>query len=254
MDNPALLSIHGKEVKNNDVIVHLKVSGKYRDALHEMISIRAMQVYAESNNIEVTDEELQDFVNSTRSKLNLLTTDATRKYLSNLGINDDQWIDALEINVLEKKIKDQVVTNDKIELYFKENSHLFTEMALYKITVLDKNAADEIYMEAVNDEKDFRELAYKHCEDENLRLSSGFAGWVKRNTYPVKIENKIFTANEGDVFGPVEDAGKHSIFKVAKIKEAKLDDDLKKEIKSTLFNIWKNNLIHSLKIEIPQQG
>jgi parvulin-like peptidyl-prolyl isomerase len=254
MENPTIILINGNEIKNNDVVVHLKVNGDYKNSLQHLLIQKSIEIFAKTKNIEVTDDELQDFVNEKRSDLNLLTTESTRKYLSNLGINEDQWIDSLEFEKLEEKVKSLVITEEKIELYFKENSHLFTEIATYKISVSDKNEADEIYMEAKNDGKNFRELAFKYNENIDLKLSSGFTGWIKRGVLLLNIENKIFTAEEGDIFGPFQENKSYCIYYVSRIKKALLSDELKKEIKDNMYNLWKQNLLHSMRIETPKNN
>ncbi len=254
MENPAIIILNGNEIKNNDIVVDLKINGAYKNSLQNLMIQKSIQLFAESRKIEVTDEELQDYVNQKRSDSNLLTTDATRKYLANLGINEDQWIDSLEYARLEEKVKTQVITDEKIEFYFKENSHLFTEIATYKISVTDKNEADEIFMEAKNDGKDFRELAYKYNEIIDLKLSSGFAGWIRRGTLPLNIENNLFTADEGEIFGPLQEGDMYSIYYADTIKKASLTEDIKKEIMDNIFNVWKQNLLHSMKIEAPKNN
>jgi parvulin-like peptidyl-prolyl isomerase len=121
---------------------------------------------------------------------------------------------------------------------------------LYKISVTKESEAEEILMEIRDDGKDFPELATKYSNDETTNLSAGYFGKVGRGQLPMEIEQKLFTSNEGDVFGPTKEGDFYSLFKVGKQYQPELDDKMKTNLKDTLFNMWQNQLIQSMKIEV----
>ena len=79
MENPTLVSIGGKPITHNDILIHLKEQGIYKNTVQELLKIRAIQVYAEQNKLEVEGEELQAYVNEKRKTMGLTSSEATPK-------------------------------------------------------------------------------------------------------------------------------------------------------------------------------
>lgn len=251
MDNPTIIKINGVEVKHGDILVLLKTEGKYKDALQEYLKTTAIKIYAQANKIEVTDDELQQYVNAKRKELNILTVDSTNTYLASLGINIDQWVDSLENEVLVDKVKNTVIPDDRVSNYFTENSLKYTELAVYKIAVGAQDMAEEILLEARDDGDDFTKLAAKYSTDEDTAPLGGYMGRIKRGELSTSLETRLFTADEGAITGPVADKDQFAIYKIGKIFHPILDDKLKKEIRDTLFDMWKSTLLQSCKLEAP---
>lgn len=253
MENPVILSINDNELTNNDVIIHLKATGRYKEAIQELIKVKAYENFAKENNIEVGDDELQEFVNETRKNMRLFVQADIQKYLGNLGITTDQWIDSLELDLLKNKIKDTVLTEEKLDQYFKENKLQFVKVELYKIPVETKGAAEEVIMEARDDHDNFSSIAMKVSIDNSLKASGGYLGPVARGALPVEIESKAFTSSEGDIIGPFKEGEIYTVYKIGSIIQPEYTDDFKNNLKNKLFDMWSGQLIQSQRIKMPEQ-
>ena len=251
MENNVIIKVNDAEVTQNDILILLKTQGKFRQALQDLIRIRAIQDFAKHQKIEVSDDELQNFVNDKRKKLGLISAKETQQYFSQMGITSDQWIDSIEFEFLESKVKKTIIGDDKIEQYFIQNKMLYLTVDLLKILVPKKGEAEELLMEARDDGKDFSGLSTKYSEDSGLKMSGGNIGNILRGMLAPEIEGKVFTADEGEIVGPIQEADKYSLYKVQKRHEPELNDKLKEEIKTTLYSMWQNQIVQSVRIESP---
>lgn len=253
MDNPTVIVINGDEIKNNDIIVHVKQTGKYKDSLQELLQERVLNQFAQKNKLSVTDDELQDYVNEKRNKLGLMTVDSIDQYLAGFGISTDQWVDSLEIELVREKVKNAVATKERIQQYFNENKGKYIEIFLFKIVVDNKDKCEEVLMEVRDDGDSFKTASEKYNSDDELIAKGGFYKKVKRGELDLKLENRIFTSQEKAVIDPIEESeNKFALYYVNKIVEPELTDDISKEIKESMFSLWLSQMVQSSHIEIPK--
>ncbi|MFP4527845.1 MAG: peptidylprolyl isomerase [Candidatus Kapaibacterium sp.] len=250
MENPVLLSVGGNEITHNEIVIQLKANGQYSAALQEMIKVRALENYAKENNIEVGDDELQQYVNQHRKDMKLFSQQDIQNYLGTLGISTDQWVDKLEFELLRDKIKEHVITDEKLEQYFAENQLQFTEVVLYKIYLKTKGAAEEVLMEARDDHENFSKLAMEYSAENATKAAGGYLGRATRGSLPHEVEAKVFTSPENEVLGPFAEGDYFTVYKVGDIVRAELDDARRKSLRDSLFNMWSAQFVQSQKIEM----
>lgn len=250
MESAVLLKVEDKPITNNQIIVRLKAKGEYKKALSEEMIYNAIKTFAEKNNITVPDDELQSYADKKRKELGLFSTAETEKYLSSLGINIDQWADNIEEELLKKKVKNQVITDNVIDSYYNENKLRFMCIPLHKIAAKDKAMAEEIKLQIEEEDEEFEILAKKHSVDKNTAASGGYMGVIQRGQLPVDIESQIFAAQENEILGPFEEENMFTIYKTGKVVNPELDNAMKETITAGLFDLWTNNLLGSLKIEV----
>ncbi|MBN1968206.1 MAG: peptidylprolyl isomerase [Candidatus Delongbacteria bacterium] len=248
MANQILLKVNGLEVSEADVIIRLKSKGEYKKCLMEVVELLALKQAAKDNNIQISDEELQEFADKKRVELGLLSVADTKKYLNNLGIDSDQWADYLENELLEKIAKEKLFTEEDIKQYYQANKLNYTIVKLRKIVCEDEDTVQEIITQ-IGEGEDFDELAKDNSVDEATASKGGYIGVVKRGVLPVDIENRIFAAAEGELVGPFKDGNNFSVYRVDAKNIEELDDKLTKEITEGLYKYWKQNLLMATKIE-----
>jgi parvulin-like peptidyl-prolyl isomerase len=252
MANPTILRVGNSEINHNDVVIHLKAGGQYQVALQDMIKIRALENYAGENNIEAGSDELQQFVNDRRKEMGLFAQKDLQNYLGSLGISADQWVDSLEVELLRKKIKERIITDEKLQQYFSQNKLQFVKIELYKIVCESKGAAEEIIMEARDDHEDFSAIAMKYSIDPQTRASGGYLGSVARGQLPPDAESKVFTSAEGEIIGPFKEGDFFTVYKIGSVIKPELDDAMKSNLKDRLFEMWTSQLVQSQRIQVPE--
>lgn len=243
-----LLKLNDAEITANDVLIQLKATGAFKDALQEVIEGKAIQQYAEKIDKALTDKELQDAANEARRSLGLYTAKDTEAYVTKIGLTIDQWIDHLERNETRKKVMKDVITDELVENYFNENRTAYKTVYLSKIVVDDEDTADEVFTQITEEDEDFHALASKFSVDEETKRSAGSLGKTHRADLPPDAAGRVFAAEPETVLAPMEIDGQYVIFRVDAIDE-ELTEDLKKEIREGLFAGWINGILAQSNIE-----
>ncbi|MDD3050838.1 MAG: peptidylprolyl isomerase [Candidatus Cloacimonetes bacterium] len=257
MSSDAVIVINNKKILDSDVLIYLKAKSEYRKAVSELIMRFALKDYADKNNIEVTSNELQKFSEKRRQELKLFSVKDTNSYFNYLGIDFEQWADELEIEFLENKIKDIVITDEIIEKYYRNNLSRFLEIELWKIAVEDKNSAEEIIEELEKAGTDniadvFSELAEDCSVDLDTYRKAGAMGFIKRGVLSAEAEALAFSNSVNSIIGPFPENKLWAIYRTGETKNSELTDELRQTIKDGLFDLWKNDLLNSVKVEAPE--
>jgi PAS domain S-box-containing protein len=134
------------------------------------------------------------------------------------------------------------LSDTEVEMFFAQEQLNMERVELYTMRLDDGDVADEIRSlidegEDEGEEGVFLKLAYENSTDERTKKFGGFAGQFTRTQLSAEIEAAVFGASEGDVVGPLKTEKGFNIFKIASVFKPSLDDEeLKKEIKTILFN------------------
>jgi len=257
MSSDTVIVINDKCILDSEVLIYLKAKSDYRKAVSDLVIRTAIKDYSEKNKIEVTASELQKFSEKRRQELKLFSVEDTKAYFRYLGIDFDQWVDELEAEYLENKVKEEVITEAVVAKYYQNNLPRFMVIELWKITVEDKNSAEEIIEELSKIEREdipdiFTEFAEDCSVDLETYKTGGALNFIKRGVLPVEIEAQAFSSSINSIIGPFPEKNLWTIYRVGGSKNAELNDELKQNIKDGLFDLWKNDLLNSVKVETPQ--
>jgi len=221
-----------------EVIKHLSLSGKSSDIYAEIITNKEVVKKARELNIEITDEELQQFADNLRANLGIYSYEETLNFLNHYGLTEDDFEQYCELSILTSVLKDRFADENKIKEYFINNRSEFDHARISIILVEDESLANEILMQATEEDEDFHGLAKKYSLDETTKHAGGHVGLISRSLLPPDLTAKVFNATDGDILGPYEWEGKHELILVEALKRAALNDDLKETIKERIFEEW----------------
>ncbi|MEM1368083.1 MAG: peptidylprolyl isomerase [Cyanobacteria bacterium P01_H01_bin.15] len=139
-----------------------------------------------------------------------------------------------------------VLTESKLEYYFKENQNSLSQYSLHRLMTADKELAEKLSQE-LQAEKTVEELAKEYGEsDPPVRI---FKQQVQQRSLPKTLQNSFDSATSGTVVGPVEIDKSWSVFSVIDIIPAELDEKTKKQIEAQLFSEWLVQQVQDLKID-----
>jgi parvulin-like peptidyl-prolyl isomerase len=249
-----LIRVNGEPVTEADVVLLLKLQEDYRRAFLEILQRVAVRQHAERLGVSVEDGELQAQADESRRRLGLYSADALDEHLHKRGVTIDQWADSLEFELLERKLRDRVIPADRIEAYFGENPGQFTTVALYRIVVEDREAAEEVRRKVEADGEDFTEVARRYSQDAATAEAGGYMGLVKVGTLAPEVERLVFGSKPGAVLGPVKEAAGHTVYRVVSIHTPELTPEVREEIAGTLYRQWREGLLRSARLEAPEEG
>ena len=156
-----------------------------------------------SNTVRVSDEEaLDEFIKQNmKVKVEYLSINNSRFNTTDLKVSDE------EIKDFYKDHKEDYKQNEMRELSYvlfpikttaKDTAHLFAEFDHIK--------------ERVKNGDNFNDLAREYSEDPSAKNNNGDLGYIERGSMVKTFEDAAFTAETGEIVGPIETSfGMHLI-------------------------------------------
>lgn len=204
-------------VKDLDTIIQFK-----EDIIRSFIFHSLIKEYAKSIELSVTDQELEQEVNSVRSSY---PDDLSfRQVLAEENLSFIDWKEDLRETLLEKKLFKKISekisppTSDELLRSYTENKEKFRhkERILLRQIVLDDLSKAETLHEELKT-KDFSALAKKFSVAPEAK-NGGLVGMIERGT--VDIFDKAFTLQVNVISKVLESPYGYHIFKVEKKEPA----------------------------------
>ena len=249
--------------------------------IDSLIVVELLGKYAEENNIEVREEEIDEQINKIIE--NYPSESDFEEDLAGKNIGRDFLISEIRNQILRTKIFD-LVTNDisisseEIENYYNENkeilfkvpesikvSHIlarFSSEGGTEVSEKDrKEALDKInhIKEQLDEGELFEEVAKEYSDDESSAENGGDLGYISRGQTIEEFENAAFLLDAGEVSEVIETVYGFHIIKATDYKEEYIKDfeEVKDAIESFLDNeakmkSWENfvfSLIEAADIE-----
>ncbi|MGD0088852.1 MAG: peptidylprolyl isomerase [Planctomycetota bacterium] len=246
-----LVIVNGRRITVADVLVYLKATGVFRNAVCCLLELDAIRSKLPSLGLEISEAELIEFAAAKRRFAGLEHAEAMNEYCHNNGITMAQWLAVTKDELMLQKVRAKVVAESDIAAYFRRNQELMRTVALSRIITRDQATAGNIVRRALANEN-FSELARSFSVEESTRQCGGYLGAVRRGMLPAAVDQKVFAARVNDVLGPFREGGYWSVYKVEAIREAELGNALKKEIADQLFKGWLRQAIAASRIEKPR--
>lgn len=242
-----IAKVNESEISVSDLLEHLRHTFSW--SLMESLLAKAL-IYEEidSRDISISDEELEAAVEDFRTERSLLTAKATESWLEENGMDSEDLYDLCELELLTKKLKEELFDEDYVRGQFALNKAEFQAIETYQISIKNEEKALEIAA-LIKDGESFFELAKIHSEDENQKLC-GYSGIQIRSQMRPEVESILFSKQKGDIVGPLKSLGQHLIIYVEDFHSRELDHDIKSSIRSHSFEKWVSRKLASLDTEL----
>ncbi len=219
------------------------------DLLEQMIDEKLLMKKADELNIEVSDEEVNSYIENITSEAGT-TVEEFEALLKQNGLTLDDAREVYKRSLRLNKVADQLIFNDievseiDIEDYYYENPEQFTSPESINVSHilichnqsercesnLTKDEAYELAQEVKDmvDENNFGELALEYSDEPAAQVTRGNLGWLNRDLpFDKTFLNASFALEEGEVSDPVETVFGYHIIKVfEKRPEQTLDLDV----------------------------
>lgn len=242
-----LTTVNGKPVTVADVFVHLKATGHFRNAIHDVIEIEVIGQKTESLGISVNAAELQEHSDAKRRWMGLQNTTDWHNHCRWVGINVDQWNGVVRTELLRKKLQHRVIGSAEIKKYFSNNRVKLLTARLSRIVCVDQAGANKLIAHLRAQPDDFPLMARQHSIEEQTRHGGGYLGSFNWGILPAEIEQAVFSAKVSEILGPFQENAHWTLYRVEGFDHAELDDALRAYISERLFSDWLRNEVNLAK-------
>jgi parvulin-like peptidyl-prolyl isomerase len=224
-------------VTNKDILQQVKLSSKIPEIIEQVLIYKVITSTAEEFGIKVEIEELQRAADLFRLVNKISNAEDTWDWLEKYSLSLDDFEEMIKNGILVAKLSEQLFA-DKIEPYFFEHQLDYAGVIMYEIVLDDEDLALELFYTIKEGEMSFSDVAHKYIEDKELRRKGGYLGIVHRQDLKPDISAAVFAAIPPLILKPiVTSKGIHLIF-IEEIIQAQLDNKLRNQIISDLFNEW----------------
>ncbi|MBW2060995.1 MAG: peptidylprolyl isomerase [Deltaproteobacteria bacterium] len=225
-------------VTPEEVIKFLSLTRQSGPLFREIIKNKEVIKKAEELNLEVSDEQLQDFSDNFRKICGLYTVEETIDFFENNGLTEDDFEAFCEASLLTTAVKEHLAPKSKIEEYFVNHRSELDLARISSIMVKDENLANEIVLQVTEEDEDFHALARRHSLDEKTKYAGGYLGYVSRDMLWPEMAAKAFNAAEGDLVGPFPIEDFFQLILIEELRKAELNEELREVIKQRIFDEW----------------
>lgn len=234
-----LIRINDEIISSDSFVKLLKLSGRFDALIDDIVQEKLAVHSAKKLGIKVTPDSVQQRADQMRRVNGLHRAVEMKRYLESMKVSPEEYEEYVTETLWFERMMDQVVTEEKVEKFFRLNSPQFDSIDVSHIVVDSEGKAREI-MALLSDEPErFAELAREHSIADT-RGHGGHIGSVLRGALRGDVEAKVFHAERGQILGPFAspDGSCFEIFMVNEKRPATLDEDTKAEIRRVLKEQW----------------
>ncbi|MEP0858753.1 peptidylprolyl isomerase [Trichocoleus sp. DQ-U1] len=243
-----MTDLSGASIHPNEVVNFLKKNLQLKDVHQKILYQRIIEKAAQERNLTVTAEEIQADADRLRYEKRLEKASDTLAWLADQMITVDDWEAGISDRILACKLANSLFSKE-VEKFFAENRLDFDQVLLYQIIVPYEKVAQELFYQIEEEEIDFHQAAHLYDCDERRRHHCGLEGKLFRWNLKPEIAALIFSAQIGEVIGPIQTEQGYHLLMVEEFIPAELTPERYQEILDRLFEEWLtselNYMIHN---------
>ncbi len=241
----ALTTVSGKPITVEDVLLYLKATGIFRNAIYQIISIEVIMLKARELKLSVSEEELHAYDKSRRESLGLIEATAMNDYCKWLGITFDHWQKQIEIELLRQRLKKTLFPETQLRELYEARRHELKTVSVSRIVMREGPPLQMIAAQLRAGQRDFSTVAREHSLEQNTKVAGGYLGRIRWGMLPAEVEKALFAVAPGTLAGPLTQDGYWVLYRVDDVQEAEYTEELKEQISERLFAEW---LEHEVRI------
>ena len=211
--------------------------------LQLLISFKWIQNEAETMDVKVTDAEVKKSF-AEQKKQSFPKDEDYKKFIQTSGQTEADILQRVKLDLLSNKIRDKVVkgkdtVSDKaIADFYNKNKARFAQPEKRDLrVVLTKGKAEADKAKAALESGDsWTKVAKEYSIDDTSKASGGKLPAQAKGTLDKELDDAVFSADKGELVGPIKTQYGYYVFSVSDITEAsqQTQAEAKETIKQTL--------------------
>ena len=208
-----------------------------------LISAEWIEQEANARDIEVSDEEVQKQFEDQKNQ-SFPNEKDYQQFLKTSGQTEEDLLFRVKLDVLSTKVRDEIiddvdeVSDEDIQTYYDENKERFAQPERRDLNVVLTKTEDKANeaKQAIESGQSFKDVAKEFSIDEASKSQGGKLPAVAEGQQEKAFDDAIFSAEKGQLTGPVKTQFGWYVFEVTKVTPASQQslDDAKETIKSLL--------------------
>ena len=210
----------GIEISPDDVLINLKLEpgGEFLD---ELTWRKAAVAFATRRGVSVDEEDIEEALGEFYVDRDLFEPEQIEKWLASARLEEGSVRDFVTETVLIEQAGESLITDEAVEERFAASRH---ELALAEVEIFGFSTDGEA--------KEFMLAVREH----EIGPEGGTLAEVMRRDAPEEIGAVLFSAEPGELIGPVEaEDGSYEVYVLNQIEEATLDEDMYENLRAEMF-------------------
>lgn len=145
----------------------------------------------------------------------------------------------------------ELVAKPKLQEYFIERKLFLDRVVLSQIAVADRELAEELRSQIMENSDSFEQLAREHSLTED-RIANGMMGPLSRGRLKESLRAAIDCASPGEIIGPIDMEKHYCLFRVEQFLPATLAGELEKQLLNEIFDRWLGQKMQKMTVKLQE--
>ena len=234
-------------ISSRDIIHYIKISCQIPVVVEAIASDRIITDTAEKLGITVEESQIQQEGDLFRANKKLVRAKDTLAWLQQHHLSVDDFEELIYKKILSKKLANHLF-GKKVESFFFQHRLNYLAAVTYEIIFDDKDLALEFFYALQEGETTFADIAREHISDPDMRRNGGYRGIRRRADFRPEVASAVFAAKPPQPLKPISTNKGVYLIWVEEIIQPELDDKLRSQIISELFNSWLKQELSEMQI------
>ncbi|MBE9181603.1 peptidylprolyl isomerase [Oculatella sp. LEGE 06141] len=249
MGTHSFLVVDDEPIYLGQAVRYLQASGRLdafiADILHRHVLERELKQRTE---LAVSAATLEQMLTDFRLENQLGDPEQFDLWLAEQGLDYAKFRQQLEFDLRLEQFTIQIA-QPKLQEYFIERKLSLDQVVLSRITVSDRDLADELRQQILEGGS-FEHFAREYSISDD-RLFNGMMGLMSRDTLPDRLRAAVDLASEGDILEPMPIEQDWAIVRLEQRLPATLDDpQIQQTLRNELLEQWIGEQLQRMEIEI----
>jgi putative peptide maturation system protein len=249
LNSVTVATLDGEALSFGEFLQSLKVSGNLSALLGPVVEGKLIASAAKKEGVSVKDDELQQAADDFRRGAGLHKAAETQRWLKQSRLTAADLESSLENVLLRQKLEEKL-TQGRVEEHFARNRAQYDQAQLTHLVVAKEGLANELLSQIQEEGIEIADLALKHSLDQGTRRAGGYLGLVSRGDLRPAVASAVFSAQPGDVIGPLKTDRGYHLIKVEAIHRAELNQATAAAIRQELFSSWLQEQVWKVGLEV----
>ena len=237
MESEPFLTIDEQPVSLRQALSYLRAIGDLQPFILKILRQHLIEQELQSRpDLEVDPLRLDQLIMDFRLQNKLINPQDFEQWLQTQDMSYDEFRHQIAAGLKIDQLKAEV-TAPKLEDAFNQNKELLNQVILSRIVVAEKDLAENLKNQILEDSDRFEPLVRAHSLTDD-RIVNGVMGSITLGELPPRIQEALVGANPGELIGPVEFEGRYCLLRVEQILPASLEGSLKRQLQEQLFEQW----------------
>lgn len=248
MEFTPFLIVDEQPISLTQALRYLQTSGKIQPFILEILRQNILEQELQTRaDLEISTAVIEQAVIDFRLEQQLTDPKIFQEWLISNGLDYPSFHFSVTFGFKLEKLKAQV-TEPKIQGYFMERKIFLEQVVLSRITVTDKELAEELKSQILSGAR-FEQLAQEYSLTDD-RIVNGMMGPVSRAQLPDFLRALVDLSCPGKLIGPIENEGCYCLFRVEQFLPASLSDQVRRALQNQLFEQWLSKKMQNLTITL----